>query len=89
MNEQSCDAHADTPSAGAVRARTLIVRCWVEEPHTRAARMRGTLRDISGGNARAFEHFDGLVAQLRTFLSDEINHDAGALRSPPSPLPGD
>lgn len=77
MNEQSGDAPADAAASSAARARTLIIRCWLEEPQTRASRMRGTLRDISGGNSRGFEHFDGLVAQLRTFLSDEINHDAG------------
>lgn len=55
-----------------VRARTIVVRWWHDDPHD-PLRCRGTVRSIDSEQLGSFDDLDGLLALVRGLASTSGN----------------
>lgn len=64
------DRRIDKKKGKALRARTIVIRCWQERIDEHTAILRGTVRDLSHGRSRSFEGLLTLNRILQETLED-------------------
>lgn len=60
-------------SGSPTRAKTVVIRCWLERNDVGSVILRGSVRDLSRGRASAFEGFAALSEKLQQIIGEAEN----------------